>query len=79
LILDMSINLGWTPRQVGELTLYQLRIYTSDEKALGGVVKMSGSEYAEYMARKGNKHAVKDDKAPMPGGKTPAGRMFRQW
>jgi hypothetical protein len=31
---------GWTPEQINELTLYQIRTYLAEETELGGRVKI---------------------------------------
>lgn len=42
----------FTPRQVGNLTLYSLRIFRSDETAVGGTSKMSMAEAAAFRLKK---------------------------
>lgn len=40
----LSLEFHWTPQQIGELTLYQLRVLQADEKELGGRARVSSAE-----------------------------------
>lgn len=46
----MASEFGWGPRQVGELTLWQLKLYTADEQQLGGVASMSVGDAHSYQS-----------------------------
>lgn len=40
----------WLPRQINELTLYQLRMYSTDTKDLGSTKKITPHEAKRYAA-----------------------------
>lgn len=49
---DIAEFYGFTPRQVGDMTLYQIRTLTAEKKELGsGTIKMGSGEAEDFQMR----------------------------
>jgi hypothetical protein len=51
LVVELIEATGWTPRQIGTLTLYQVKMMTSKSEDFGGRMAMDPKQYKNFMAQ----------------------------